>query len=377
MKRLYQLTLLAATTLLAACAGRTAAIDDFNVSLYSPTYASGFEIVGAEGMKSTILRTKTPWQGADGKGTALLIARDGEKAPVGFDGQLIDAPAQRIVCMSSTHVAILDALDAVQTIVGVSGIDYVSNSYIADHRDQVADVGFDGNVNYEALVSLSPDLVLLFGVSGASGMEPKLRELGIPFAYVGEYLEESPLGKAEWLVALAETVGRREQGKRIFAAIPERYNALKAKTCAISNKPKVMINIPYGDSWFMASTGSYIARLIADAGGEYIYSKNTSNRSLPIGLEAAARLTSEADVWLNVGNCTTLDQLKGQLPKFADAACVRHGQVYNCDKRMSAAGGNDYWESGVIHPDLVLRDLIKIFHPETVEEDFVYYRRLE
>jgi ABC-type fe3+-hydroxamate transport system, periplasmic component len=138
-----------------------------------------------------------------------------------------------------------------------------------------------------------------------------------------------------------------------------------------------MINTPYGDSWFMASTRSYLARLIADAGGDYIYRRNTSNRSLPIDLEEAYLLTAEADVWLNVGNIPTLRELRTRYPKFADVRCVRQGAVYNCDRRITPAGGNDYWESGVVRPDLVLRDLIRIFHPELVSEDFYYYRQVE
>ncbi len=113
--------------------------------------------------------------------------------------------------------------------------------------------------------------MLLFGVSGASGMESKLLEMGIPFCYIGEYLEESPLGKAEWLVAIAEITDSREKGEAVFEPVPERYDALRAKVAAATSKhPKVMINTPYAGSWFMASTESYVARLIADAGGDYI-----------------------------------------------------------------------------------------------------------
>ena len=92
----------------------------------------------------------------------------------------------------------LDAIDEDRCVVGVSGIDYISNPDIQAHRDSVGDVGYEGNINYELLLSLDPDLVLLYGVNGASSMEGKLKELNIPFMYVGDYLEESPLGKAEW-----------------------------------------------------------------------------------------------------------------------------------------------------------------------------------
>lgn len=378
MKKTVYFILLSAATFLISCASNTTGIDAYTETLYKPSYASGFEIVGAEGRQSTLLKVFNPWQGAENTETTLFIVRNGEKIPAGFTGQVVKAGARRIVCLSSTYVAMLDALGQVDRVVGVSGRNYISNKYVTTHPEAVADIGFDGNIDYELLLAQRPDLVLLFGVSGASGMESKLLEMGIPFCYIGEYLEESPLGKAEWLVAVAELAGEREAGETLFRAIPERYEALRERAAAAAGpQPKVMINTPYGDSWFMASTRSYLARLIADSGGDYIYRRNTSNRSLPIDLEEAYLLTAEADVWLNVGNIPTLGELRTRYPKFADVRCVRQGAVYNCDRRITPAGGNDYWESGVVRPDLVLRDLIRIFHPELVSEDFYYYRQVE
>lgn len=365
--------------LLASCGSdKSSHIEDFNKEIYTPEYASGFDIKGADGKESVMLTTTNPWQGADSITTQLLILRNGESAPEGFTGQVLEGEAKRIVAMSSTHIAMLDAVDVASRVVGVSGIDYISNPDIQARRDSIGDVGYEGNINYELLMSLDPDLVLLYGVNGASAMEGKLKELGIPYMYVGDYLEESPLGKAEWMVALSEVVGKRADGERAFSEIPVRYNALKDKVAEVAlDAPSVMLNTPYGDSWFMPSTESYVAQMVADAGGNYIYKKNTGNASLPIDLEEAYKLTSEADMWLNVGMANSLDELKAACPKFTDTRCFTNGQVYNNNARTNAAGGNDYYESAVVRPDILLRDLVKIFHPELVEEDFVYYKQLK
>lgn len=366
------------TLTLAACNNKSSKIEDFNQTLYAPEYASGFDIRGSEGHKSTLITVTNPWQGADSITTRLFIARDGETAPEGFTGQVLQGDAKRIVAMSSTHIAMLDAVDAADRVVGVSGIDYISNPGIQARRDSVEDVGYDGNINYELLLSLDPDIVLLFGVNGASAMESKLTELGIPYMYVGDYLEESPLGKAEWLVALSELIGKRDAGEKVFAEIPGRYNAMKHKVAdAGLPKPSVMLNTPYGDSWFMPSTKSYAVRLIEDAGGSYIYGKNTGNSSLPIDLEEAYLLASDADMWINVGMANSLEEVAKMCPKFTDTRCFRNGNVFNNNARTNAAGGNDYWESAVVNPDILLRDLVKIFHPELVTEDFVYYKQLK
>ena len=379
MKRWIQLAVVALCAIVvAACGRKSVSLEDFDKPVYMLEYASGFDIQGAEGRQSVLLTVTNPWQGADGIAVQLFIARDGETAPEGFDGQVLEGDAERIVAMSSTHIAMLDAIGEVDRVVGVSGIDYISNPDIQARRDRIGDVGYEGNINYELLLSLDPDLVLLYGVNGASGMEPKLRELGIPFMYVGDYLEESPLGKAEWMVALSEVVGCRSEGEKVFAEIPVRYNALKQRVAENAlDAPSVMLNMPYGDSWFMPSAGSYAVRLIEDAGGDYIYKKNTGNASTPVDMEEAYLLASAADLWLNVGMASTLGEVKAACPKFADTRCFRNGYVYNNNARTNAAGGNDYFESGVVHPELVLRDLIKIFHPELVEEDFVYYKRLK
>lgn len=369
---------LALLATLSSCRKTAATAGSFDKVIYSPRHASGFRILGADGRESVIIESMEPWQGADSVVTRLFISRGGEPAPEGFEGRVLVDSAMRIVTMSSTHIAMLDAIGCVDRVVGVSGMDYISNPKIRAAASRIADVGYEGNVNYEALVALDPDIVLLYGTNGASPMESKLDELGIPYVYIGDYLEEDPVAKAEWLVTIAEIVGRRDAGLNAFNPIPERYEALcRMVADAGLPAPKVMLNSPYGDTWFMASTGSYVARLIRDAGGEYIYKVNSANASLPVDMEQAYMLASSSDIWINIGKFFSLDEVRKALPRFTDTAPVRNGEVYADNARVNASGGNDYWESGVVHPDLVLRDFVKMFHPELVDDDFVYYRKLQ
>lgn len=363
---------------LTACSHGGTSVDEYNVSLYSPTYASGFDIKGAEGKESTIITVRNPWQGADSVSTRLFISRNGENAPQGFEGCVIDGDARRIVTMSSSHIAMLDALGATDHIVGVSGLKFISNSYIQAHRDSIADVGYDGNIDYELILSLSPDLVLIYGVNGESPMTAKLKELSIPYMYVADYLEESPLGKAEWLVALAEIIGQRPLGEDVFSHIPQNYHTLKQKVSKANlPTPKVMINTPYNDIWYMPSSKSYAVRLIEDAGGKFLYDKNNGNTSVGIDLEEAYMLASDADIWLYPGMAGSLDDVMKMVPKFTDTPPFVNELIFNNNLRSTPDGGNDYYESGIVHPDLMLRDLIKIFHPELVSEDFVYHKQLK
>lgn len=370
------ITLLCLLSLASCVSNKKTSLEAFNQDVYTPEYASGFKILGADNTQSTLIQVFNPWQGAKEVEMSYFVSRNGEQAPAGFTGPTIPAGAKRIVCMSSSYIAMLDALGQVDRIVAVSGINYVSNPYILAHKDSIKDMGPE--MNYELLLGLKPDVVLLYGIGDAqTAVTDKLKELAIPYMYVGEYLEESPLGKAEWMVALSELTDSREKGIEIFSEIPKRYQALKALTASVEQRPTVMFNTPWNDSWIMPSTKSYMAQLVNDAGADYIYKENTSNSSAPIGLETAYGLIQKADYWINVGMASSLDELKAVNPKFTDAKSVREKTAYNNNLRLTATGGNDYWESAVVRPDIVLRDLIHIFHPELAPDSLYYYRHLE
>ncbi|WP_303744998.1 ABC transporter substrate-binding protein [uncultured Duncaniella sp.] len=363
--------------IMVACGNRQENINEFVSDVYTPVYARGFSISGAEGKRSTLLTVSNPWQGADSVVVSLFISRDGEPVPDGFEGQVIYGDAARVITMSSTQIAMLDAIGESRKVVGVSGLGFISSPGIRSRRDSIGDVGYDSNFNYELIMSLDPDIVLLYGVNGASPVESKLRELDIPFIYIGDYLESSPLGKAEWMLALAEIVGRRDDGEKHFKEIAQSYNSLKELVSnAVEDVPKVMLNAPYGDTWFMPAEDNYSVQLIRDAGGEYIYGRNRSGISVPIDIEEAYMLCSDADIWLNPGSAGTLAELAVACPKFTDTDCFRSGHIFNNTRRSTSGGGNDYYESGVVNPDMVLRDLVKIFHPGLVHEEFVYHKQL-
>ena len=379
MKRFALLTLALATALLSGCSGSAERnLSDFTTSVYTPTYASGFDIRGTQKDASTLITVRTPWQGNNPVEQHLLLLRGKAKAPHNGDLQAVRVPVQRVVCMSSSHVALFDAIGQTNRVVGVSGLDYILNRKIRERsrNGEVRDVGYDSNLNFELLAALQPDLILLYGISGENTtVTGKLHELGIPYLYIGDYVEESPLGKAEWLVATAELCDLRETGADTLRRIAARYNAIKTRLDPADARPKVMLNTPYRDTWFMPSTQSYMVRLIEDAGGCYVYTKNHSNSSVAVDLEEAYLLANEADFWLNVGTCNTLGELTEQNPKFADVPAVVDRCVWNNNRRQTPGGGSDFWESGVVRPDVVLRDLRTIFGGGS--DSTCYYKHLE
>lgn len=353
--------------------------DAFGVEKVVPEEAAGFRIDQAAEGESSLITITNPWQGADFE-QQIFLARNGEKAPRGFRGEVVEAPVGSVVCFSSGHVAMFDALGVVEIVKGVSGINFITNDYVRNPASRVADVGYDANLDFERIVALRPDVVLMYGVAGENSLvTAKLRELSIPYIYIGDYVEQSPLGKAEWIYVVAELADRHDKADSLFGAVKRNYQSLAAKVATESkSRPKVMLNTPYRDIWFLPPAKSFMARFVADAGGEAFVAEGEGNSSRPIDSEKAYMLATEADVWLNVGGATSLSELKAQNPRFVQMPSVRNHKVYNNNRRRTAAGGSDFWESGVVRPDLILQDLVQIIHPEiSAGEELIYYEQLK
>ena len=165
MKQVLLLFTFIVFLMLSGCQTKTKSTSAFTKEVYTPEYATGFDIMGADNTESTIIHVRNPWQGAEGVEMSYFVARNGEQAPKDFDGVIIPAGAKRIVCMSSTYIAMLDAINQVDRVVGVSGMNYVSNPYVLAHKETIKDMGAE--INYELLVGLAPDLVLLYGIGDA------------------------------------------------------------------------------------------------------------------------------------------------------------------------------------------------------------------
>ena len=350
--------------------------------IYTPRYAEGFSIERDKASGEVLLCVKNPWQGAEDVRYYYPIDTL--------------APSQRIVTMSSSHAAMLDAVGCSDRIVGLSGCRFIYNSDLCKKiaEGKIGEVGYDSNFDFEKIHSLRADAVLLYGVSGeAKTITNKLDELRTPYLYIGEYLENNPLGKAEWVVALAYLCGVGEQGKEFFKGVEERYNALRNQKHCSAYRPRVMLNLPYRDTWFMPPHNSYMVQLIEDAGGTYILTENgkrktenenfstlnsqLSTKSTPISLEEALVLAMKSDFWINLGQVASKAELCAVAPRFAEVDAVKFGRLYNNTKRTNESRGSDFWESGCVRPDLILADLVKILHYEAPTDSLYYYKKIE
>jgi iron complex transport system substrate-binding protein len=207
---------------------------------------------------------------------------------------------------------------------------------------------------------------------------PKLLEAEVKVAMNSEYMETSPLGRAEWIKFIAMFFNREADADAIFGEMAQQYEALAAEAAGVTEKPTVFTGAPYGDTWYMPGGGSYVAKYLSDAGAEYLWADDESTGSIPLDFESVYERAADADYWLNTSSWMSIDDALAADARYGEFAALKNGMMYNNNARVNENGGNDYWESGVDNPHLVLADLIKILHPDLVpDHEFVYYRQLD
>ncbi len=356
--------------------------NDENVSFdkINLRYAKGFTIEKKDNYK--LVTIKNPWQGAEDVEYKYVLVNKNEKNPkLSGNYKIIRTPINRIICLSTTHIAFIDVLKETESIVAISGTDYVNNSKIRKRIDnnKVLDIGYDNNLNYELIISLEPDLVITYGVGGhVAAYNQKLNDLGIQTMIIAEYLEDDPFGKLEWIKLIGLFYDKEEQANEYFNRAMREYNKLLVLTEQIDNKPKVLFGLPWKDVWFVPGGKSFMAKMVKDAGGDYIWKSNESRESLPFGIESIFANASDAEVWINTGSVDEKSDILKIDERFKSFEPFKNGKIYNNNLRINKFGGNDYWETGLIEPHIVLKDMIKIFHPNILpNHQLVYYKVIE
>jgi iron complex transport system substrate-binding protein len=324
-----------------------------------------------------------PWQGAGNVNMSYYLVKRGNKAPSGIDpSKVVPVPVTKIVCMSTTHVAMISALGEENTIAGMSGTGFIYSGYLHSRAEKglINDVGYEANLNKELILKIRPDITMIYGVgSESSGYVGKIEELGIRVIYNGDYLETDPLGKAEWIKLFGALYCREQMADSIFNSEEEAYNNLKQFIAGnVENKPRVLLGLPFRDTWFVSPGNSFISQLIADAGGEYLWKDTKSSVSMPFGLENVYMKAVNADYWLNIGTVKAKNEIPAVDQRLRELPCFKSGNLFNNNNRVTEEGGNDFWESGAVYPHLILKDIASILHSDLFPDStLLYYRKID
>ncbi len=343
------------------------------------THTDGFTVVYSNNYK--VITIAKPWPGAESALDYVLV-QCGTPAPEGYDAtQIIEVPVSTIATMSTSYLPFLDSLGIIDRLVAVDDATYVNNPTVLAKAEagEIAQVGYGSGVNVEQLIDLEPAIIMTYG-SGSPDYDahPVLLNAGLHAVVNAEWLETSPLGRAEWGKFIALFFNQEALAEEQFSATAQQYEALKAQAAAVENRPTVLTDTEYQGSWYVAGGQSFAAQLWADAGAAYLWADEPSTASIPLAFEAVYDKAADADYWINVGFVNSLAEMTAADARYANFAAFQSGNVWNNNKQQNANGGNDYYESAVAHPDVVLADLISIFHPEILpDHETVYYQQLQ
>lgn len=362
---------------------------DYFPEKVAPEFSKGWQVEYHNNYK--VVDVTTPWPGAtDADAFTYVLVECGTPAPDGYDGAtVIEVPAGKVIALGTSYIPQLKELGLLGELIGVDSFAFFNTPEVVDMIADGAllEVGVGSGINVEAVLNAEPGLVLTFG-SGSPDYDahPALIEAGVPVVVASDYVEQTPLGQAEWIKFTSLFYDAEATANAVFGAKVDEYERLAGLTADLSTdeKPLVLWNsyTSYSSAWYIPGTESFAATYVNDAGGKLILSDDPalqgSNNAMPFSFEAVYDAGLDADVWMpGVFGVRTLDDLVAQDERYADFAAVRNGTVFNYDARENVNGGNDYFENGVANPQDVLADLIKIFHPDLLpDHELIYFRQL-
>lgn len=353
---------------------------DYFPNKIQPQYAAGFSVDYHNHYK--VVTVIQPWQGAN-ESFKYLLVQCGTPIPEGFeDAQVIQVPVDTVVTLSTTYLPHLDRLDQVDALLGMDNFSFVYSPNIQTKIEQGKLIEFSSGrtLDIERLLISSPDLIMAYGTGDPDADSyGRLIQAGLPVVLLGDYVENSPLGRAEWLTFTALFFNQETTAQQVFTEISTEYEALVELTDTLLDRPTVFSGFSYEGTWYMPGGKSYAAQLLQDAGSAYLWANNDSTVTIPLDFESVFDQAATADVWINVsqdwlnyGDAIATD------PRYGEFAAFKQNKIFNNNARMNDTGGNDYWESGAVNPHLILADLVKIFYPELLpEHELIYYQQLE
>lgn len=333
-------------------------------------YAQGFSIENHENFK--VLEIKNPWPHSEKTYRYALINKNESVDDIilkgNFDG-IVKLPIEKIVVSSTTHIPALEIFDVENTLVGFPGTRYVSSEKIRNRiqSGHIKELSSNENLNTEILLNLNPNVVVGFGIDGNNRSLETIKNSGIPVIYNGDWVESSPLAKAEWLKFFGVLYDKEKVADSIFNHIEKEYNNAKQLASLVKTKPTVLSGAMHNDIWYLPNGKSTEGQLLKDAGVNYLWSKTDDKGSLKLSFESVFIKAKGADIWLSPSNYTSLADLKKSNENHALFDAYKNKTVYSFVNTTGETGGVLYYELGTTRPDLVLKDIIKICHPELLE----------
>ena len=361
--------------LLTACGGgsKTSSVS-LNEEIIPLKYAENLLIMKGEGY--TRVQLRNPWDTTSVLSTYILVDKESDMPKYLPEGTLVRTPLSKALVYTAVHCNLIKELGVVQSIGGICELQYIKVPEIIEgcKNGTIVNAGEGTNPDIEKIIDLHPDALMLspYENSGGHGQVEKLK---VPIIECADYMETSALGSAEWIRFYGMLFGQLHKADSIFAEVEKNYNELKVLAQSQTSKPKLLCELKSGSAWYVPGGRSTTGRLYHDAGAEYAFNHYPNSGAVPLSFETVFDKAQDADIWLmkyNHATDKTLTSMREDYGPYAQFKAFKQKQVYGCNTAYK-----EYYEDFPFHPDKVLKDLIKIFHPTLLPDyELKYFDKL-
>lgn len=336
-------------------------------------HAKGFSIQNYDGY--TVVTVKNPWPKATKTYTYILKEKNGIVPDSLTQNPIISVPIKSIVVTSTTHIPSLEMLKKERTLVGFPNLDYISSEKVRARIEagKVKELGMNQNLNTEVLLNLQPDVIIGYGIDNNNPTLDNLQKSGLKVMINGDWNEETPLGKAEWIKFFGALYGQQKKAEEIFSKIEKEY----LKTIRIAQNaletPTILAGDMFEDRWYLPKGNSWGSLLLKEAKGRYLWAETTGTGSLSLSFETVLEKAKNADIWITSGQFSSLREMTSANPHYNQFKAFQNKNVYSFSGRKGKTGGILYYELAPNRPDIVLKDIVAILHPELLKSYKPYF----
>ena len=269
----------------------------------------------------------------------------------------------------------LEILGAEDRLVGFPNTNFITSEKTRKRvqEKKLTDIGTDMNLNAEMVIALKPDALVAFALDGSDKAFSTIRKNEIPILFNGDWLEETPLGRAEWIKFFGALLDLDHEADSIFKDIEEEYLEARKIAEKASQTPSVMSGVLFKDQWNLPAGESFTAKLYQDANTNYLWKESKGQGSLVLNFESVLETARQADLWIGSGIYTSREELLNANGHYAEFNAFKTNSVFTFSKRKGPGGGIVYFELAPIQPHVVLKDLVKAAHPELLPDYEPYF----
>ena len=334
-------------------------------------YAKGFALYNYKNYTKLVI--KSPYPHAKKQFEYYLVKKGAH--PKIEKAQKITIPLKKVVVTSTTHIPMLTALKVENTLVGFPNLKYISSpsvrALIADNK--VEELGNSMQINTEILLNLAPNALIGFSMQSQNKMYSTIEKSGIPVILNGDWLEKTPLGRAEWLKLFGALYDKQALADSLFNNIVKDYNQSKNIALKALKKPTILAGVLVKNVWNLPAGDSFVAQFLKDANTNYYWQNTQGTGSLNLSFETVLNTAQKADYWIAPSNFMSFNQMQKSNPHYTKFKAFKTQNIYTFALKQGATGGVIYYEEAPLKPNIVLKDIIKITHPDLLPDYSPYF----